>query len=245
MVRGIDDEHAVEAIKQHVISCGHIFASGLEANHGGDAQGTGHDSGVRGLAADICGKSLREIPVQRGGLRGREIVSYENVRLGEVRKIMGAMAGEMFEHTAGHITNIGCAFAQVFIFYRAEGMRIFFGDLMKSISDVDLLGFDEALYLLQQRGIFQHQQVGIKDRRFGGTHAGLHFALNRRNLPSRFGQRVLEKLQFGGQLIGFQSLTGRPFALIVIHHHNPTADYAGRHTDTAKDSFASILCVTH
>ena len=118
-------------------------------------------------------------------------MSYENVWLGEVRKILGAMAGEMSEHTAGHITNIGCAFTQVFILHRADGVRIFFGDLMKGVSDVDLLSFDEAFYLLQRRGILQHQQVGIKDSRFGGTHAGLHFALNRRNLPARFGQRVL------------------------------------------------------
>ena len=37
----------------------------------------------------------------------------------------------------------------------------------------------------------------------------------------------------------------RAFAVIVVHHHNPAADYAGRHTDTAKDLFASILCATH
>ena len=106
---------------------------------------------MRGLAADIGSKSLREISVQRGGLRRRQVVSYENVWFGEVRKILGAMAGEMSEHTAGHITNIGCAFTQVFILHRAKGVRIFLGDLMKGVSDVDLLSFDEALYLFQQR----------------------------------------------------------------------------------------------
>ena len=201
MICGIDDEHAVEAIKQHVITGGHVFAGGLEADHGWDTQGASHDGGVRGLAADIGGKSLRKIPVQRGGLRGREVVSYKNVWLGEVRKILRAMAGEMSEHTAGHITNIGCAFAQVFILYRAEGMRVFLSDLVKGVSDIDLFGFDEALYLLQQRGILQHKQVGIKDRRFGCPHAGLHLDLNRRNLAARFGQRILQQLQLGGQLL--------------------------------------------
>ena len=153
LVRGIDDEHAIEAIKQHVITGGHVFAGGLKANHGRDTQGTSHNGGVRGLAADIGSKSLREISVQRGGLRRRQVVPYENVWLGEVRKILGAMASEMSEHTAGHITNIGCAFTQVFILHRAKGVRIFLGDLMKGVSDVDLFGFYETLYLLQQRGI--------------------------------------------------------------------------------------------
>ena len=146
------------------------------------------------------------------------------------------MAGEMSEHTVGHITNIGCAFAQVFILYRAEGMRVFLSDPVKGVSDIDLFGFDKALYSSSN---VESSSTSKWASKIADSAPPCRIALGFESPKpaARFASAFCSSSNSAGNA---QNLTDavRAFAVIVVHHHNPAAYYARRHTDTAKDLFA-------
>jgi hypothetical protein len=78
----------------------------------------------------------------------------------------GLQPQQVVEHARGNVTHIGRPFTQIIVVDRGQRRGITFGDGVEGIFG-DSLGFLEGAHdLVQQRAIFQHQQMRVKDTPF-------------------------------------------------------------------------------
>jgi hypothetical protein len=81
-----------------------------------------------------------------------------------VRKIVRfVLPSKIIENAFGNVAHIRRALAQVFVVDSAEGAGIFFSDLLEGVFGSDLLLKNDAADFLDERGIFQHEQMCIED----------------------------------------------------------------------------------
>jgi len=154
-----------------------------------------------GLAADVRGEAQHHAPVQLRRIAGRQIVADDDARLVEVAQFgLGLQPQQIVQDPPGHVAHIGGAFAQIVVFHRRQGGGIAFGDRVESVLGVDALLLNHADDLVQQRAVFQRQQVGVEDAALLGAHRRHDLALYLGNLGARLSQRRLQALDFPGQI---------------------------------------------
>ena len=73
-VIGIDNDQAAEAIDDHHVAGGHLVGDIFQPQDGGNSHGIGDDGRMAGLAAGFDGNGAHASFVQRGHLRGRQIM---------------------------------------------------------------------------------------------------------------------------------------------------------------------------
>ena len=201
LVGRIDDDDAVEPIEQRVLAGLQLLAGVLQAHHRRDAQRPRHDGGVRGLAADVRGKAEHVALVQLRGVGGRQVVADDDARLLEVAQIGFLLqAQQVVQHARGDVPHVGGALAQVIVLDGRQRRGVALGDGVEGVFGVDLLLLDHAHDLVDQRAVFEHQQVRVEDAAFLGAHAFADLALDFQDLVAGLDQRPFEAVDFFGQL---------------------------------------------
>ena len=179
-----------------VSSC---VAGVLQADHRRDAQRPRHDGGVRGLAADIGGKAEHVALVQLRGVGRRQVVADDDARLLEVAQVdLLVQAEQIVQHARGDVAHVGGAFAQVIVLDGRQRGGVALGDGVEGVFGVDLLLLDHAHDFVEQRAVFQHQQVRVEDAAFLGAHALADLALDFEDLVPGLDQRAFQPVDFLG-----------------------------------------------
>jgi len=202
LVGGVDDDDAVIAVQQGVLAVLEDLAEVLEADDGGDLHGTGHDRGVRGLAADVGGEpeDLDLVKLRGGG--GREVVADDDAGLAQGVEIRAMrLTLQIVQHPPGDVAHVGGAFAKIFILDGGQRGGVFLGDGVEGVLDVDLVLLDHARGLLDEDGVLEQEQVRVEDQTFLGAHAGVDLALDLQDVVPGLDERVLEAAQLGAELV--------------------------------------------
>ena len=103
---------------------------------------------------------------------------------------------QIVQHAAGEIAQVGGAFPEIFVLHRFQHGDIAVRGGVKGIVRIGFLLADDLDDLLDEHAVFEHQQVGVKDVRLGGTHRVGHAALHLGDLLAGAHQRVFEAFDF-------------------------------------------------
>ena len=240
LIGGVDDEDAVEAIEQRVIPVLQQFARVLQPDHCRDAKGARHDGRVGGAATDVRRESENILAIHLRGLRRSEIVRDDDAWLGELPQINGVgLAKKMPHHPCADIAHVRGAFAEIFILNLGERGTITLGDGVERVFCVDLFLFDHAHDFVNQRRIFQHEQVRVEDAGLTGAETLGELALNFLKLLACLDERVLESAYLAGDFCV------RDGALLdsvmrLIENEDLTFAHASGHRDAPEDRLTSV-----
>ena len=80
-------------------------------------------------------------------------------------------AQQIVQHARRHVPHVGGALSQVFVLDGGQGGGVAFGNRVEGMLRVNLLLLDNAQHLVQQRAVFEHQQMRIEDAAFLRAHA--------------------------------------------------------------------------
>ncbi len=101
---------------------------------------------------------------------------------------------EVVQHPRRNVAHVRRPLAEVFVLDRAERFGVLIRHLLKGELGRDFFLGDDAVDLVDQRRIFQHQQMGVEYAGVLGAHALIYLALNFENLPSGLHQGLLQTL---------------------------------------------------
>lgn len=96
-------------------------------------------------------------------------------------------------------SRMSAAFAEVFVGDGGEGGGVFFGDLVEGVFGGDLFPVDELRHLVDQRRVFEDEQVRVENAGVLRAHALTDLALDLENLVAGLGEGLLEPAQLPGQ----------------------------------------------
>ena len=223
------------------VLAGFQFAAGaFQAHHRRDAQGPRHDGGVGGLAADVGGKTKHDFPIQLRRDGRAQIVADDDARLLEFFEIHLLLAAhQIIQDAGGDVPHVGGALAQVIVLNGGERGGIFLGDDMEGVLGVDLFVLDVADDFIQQRAVFQHQQMGVKDAAFLGPHAGADLALDFKDFLPGLDQRLFEPVDFLRQFRIGQFALGYGRVRPAEHKDLPPAN--SRRNGNAPENFLALV----
>ena len=171
LIGRVEREHASVAIQQRVFTVLNGVEQGAESDHRRDAHLPGHDGGVAGLAAGLGGKAQHMLPIQQCGHAGGEIVGHQNAGLGELLEVVPlARAREVVQHPTGHVAQIRGPLAEVGVIHRSQNRDVLFKHVVEGGLGTTEFGADLPKDLVEQGGVFQHQQVRLKESGLGGSH---------------------------------------------------------------------------
>ena len=193
MIGWIEDELAIVAVEQGVFTGAKLPADVMQADHGGETQRAGHDGCVGRFTANVGGEAEHHFFVHRRGARGRQVVADEDARLGELAEVQPVLpAHEIVQDARGDIPHVGGAFSQIFVLQSAERGGVFFCDLLEGVFGGNLLVQDPSRDFLDERGVFEHEQVRVEDAGFSGAESLVDLALDFEDLLARLGQGLFE-----------------------------------------------------
>src|SRR3984893_19592892 len=96
----------------------------MQADPARNIERTGHDGGVRSATPQISGDAEDKFSIHRRGVRRREIMRDENVRLSQSQECFWRFALEIANDPASHVLNVESALAQVRIVDFAECLGV-------------------------------------------------------------------------------------------------------------------------
>ncbi len=119
---------------------------------------------MRGRAAVRDRQALDERAVQRRRVAGRDVARDDDAGLGQVAR--GGLAGQVAQHSAGHVVDVGRALAQVRVVQPAVGRgHRFRGSAPRRRSAAAAV--DRLARRADQRGVVEQHQVRVEDRGLG------------------------------------------------------------------------------
>ena len=116
------------------------------------------------------------------------------LEVAQVRLLIQAQ--QIVQHARRHVAHIGGTLPQVVVLDGRQGGGVALGDHVERVLGVNLLLLDDAHDLVNQRAVFEHEQVGVEDAAFLGAHACAHLALNLQNLMAGLDQGFLQAIDF-------------------------------------------------
>ena len=119
-----------------------------------------------------------------------------------------------------------------------------FGDRVEGVFRVDLLLLDHPHHLVEQRAVFEHQQMRVEDAAFLGAHAFAHLALHFQNLVPRLDQGLLQAIDLFGQVRVRQTAVAR-WSGGPAQHENLPAAYSGRNRYAPETLLSLVLGLWH
>ena len=241
----VDHQHAAMPVDQRIVPGLDAPAGVAESGHGRDAQLARHDGGVAGLATHVGGEAEDLRPVDHRGHARRDVVGDHHHRFAQPRQF--ALAGkpqQLVQHPAGHIAQIGRAFAEVFILRRIEGARVAVHHLVEGEFGIAMLVADQRLHLAEQGHVLENEEMRLKDARLMRAHGGRHAPLDLLDLMPGDNEGRLEPFQFR---------LGLPFAERVLgYFRGALADaqdarvgHSARERDAAEGAFPGWLSFRH
>ena len=121
----------------------------------------------------------------------------DDARLFQISQIdLGLKPEQVVKDTRRNVTHIGGALAQIIILDGGQRCRVTLGYCVECVLRVDFILLDDARYFIQQRAIFQHEQVRIENAAFLGAHGVAYLVLDLLNLATRFDDRLLQPINF-------------------------------------------------
>jgi len=191
---------------------------------------------VRGLAADIRGKAENELAIELRRVAGRQIVRQQNVRRQDTAMRQTLLAEKIVDHAPADIVNVHRALAQVGIINIGECLRIAVRDLLEDVFDIQLVALKRPQHFVDQRAIFDHQQVRVEDARVLRANGFGDPLLHIDDLPARLNQRRFETGNLPGDLALLDSAHRWILVLRPVHEDSPAGD-AGGNSDTLETTF--------
>ena len=119
-----------------------------------------------------------------------------------------------------------------------------FGDGVEGVFGVDLLLLDHPHHLVEQRAVFEHQQMRVEDAAFLGAHAFAHLALHLQNLVPGLDQRLLQTIDLFGQVL-VRHVQLRDARAGPAQHEDLPAAYSGRDRYAPETLFSLVLGLWH
>ena len=115
---------------------------------------------------------------------------------------------------------------------------------MKSVFSIDLLFLDDTRHFIEQRAIFQNQQMRVKNAAFLGAHFLTHLFLYFQNLLARLHECLLQTIDFFGQASLRNRLPGND-RVTWSQHEDFAPAHAARDRDAAEKLFSLGQCLWH
>ncbi len=154
---GIEHEQAVVTVEQHVAARfqprGHV----VQADDGRDVERTRHDRRVRRAATHVRAERLHELAVEHRGVRWRQVVGKQDVRIIDLRQRHGLPAGEVHHDAAGDIVHVQAPLAQVRVVHLFEQTGVAVGHLLEHGLDVAPVPLEGAQDLVDERPVLDHE----------------------------------------------------------------------------------------
>ena len=183
--------------------------------------------------------------VQLRRVRGRQVVADDDARLLEVAQVRFLLqAQQIVQHARRHVAHVGGALPQVIVLDGRQGGGVALGDGVEGVLGVDLLLLDDAHDLVDQRAVFEHEQVGVEDAAFLGAHAFADLALDLQDLVAGLDQGLLQAIDFLGQRGVGQLQLGDGRTGAAQHENLPTA-YSGRDRYAPEALLSTLLRLWH
>ena len=189
----MENEQAAVAVEQCVIAIRRLLRDIREADHGGNAHAAGHDGTVTGVTAAGAGKSEHPRAVHGRCLAGGDFLREENVRL--LRGHLRGITAQHAHHAARDVREVRDALAQVVVIHAAHGVHVAAHHLPECALGPLRIAPQEPVHAIEQRRVFQHQQVGIEDKGIVSSRLHRHAVAQDFQLPARLGNAGMEARQ--------------------------------------------------
>ena len=182
---------------------------------------------MRRLAAGVGGKTQDLVLVQLGGGGGREVMADDDARLLEMFQVhMCHPPQQIVKHTPGDITHVRGAFAKIIVLHRRQCGRVALRHRVEGEFDVHLLCLNHTDDFVQQRAVFQHEQMGVKNAAVRRFHFHADLVLNFQNFLAGLGERFFESVHLSRQFRVGQLMVRNGSVGFAKHKDFPLA-YAG------------------
>ncbi len=185
----VEHQQPVVAVEQHFRARFQPRADIVQPDDGRDAQRTRHDGGVRGPTAGVGGKSQHKFPVEQRGVRRRQTVREQDVRIVDFRERWRRLAHQVHQDAPGHVMHVQRTLPQVRVVHLFEQARVTSSHLLENRFDVAPVAFQRPQHLVDERAIFHDEQVRVENagvlRADGVGDPGLHLQDLRAGLQQR------------------------------------------------------------
>ena len=193
------------------------------------------------LLPNVGGKPENFALVELRRLGGRQVMADDNARLLEVAKIgFLFQAQQVVQDARRYVAHITGALSQILVFDGRQGGGVALGDGVEGVFGVDLLLPDNAHHLVEQGAIFQDEQMGVEDAAFLRPHADADLALDFENLLAGLHERLLQAVDFLGQL-GLSQLQLGNAGTGASQYEDLPAAYTGRDRNAPEAHFSLML----
>ena len=242
--RWINDHLAGKPIEQGHASAFELLSHVVQSHDRRNAEGARHNRGMGGAASEVRCDAEDAMPVHRRRVRGCEIVGDKNVRFTWKRHRFWRLSLQIANDAAHDILNVQGAFAQIRIVDFAQCLCVAAGDFLEDRFDLDQIGLKLAQDFVDQRSIFDHEQMGIENPRVFCPNGFRNPLLHLENLHSRLHESGFETRNFGANLRGVDFIAD-DFLKFVAHDLHNAASNSGRDPNTSEPRFAFFPVATH
>ena len=153
-------------------------------------------------------------------------------------------AEETVEHAPGHIAHVADALAQILVVHLRERAGVALGHRVEGVLGVDLLRLNDAHGLVNERRVFQHHQVRVKNAGLLGADACRELVLHRQDLFARVDEGLFQTVDFFGQL-GIGQFAPRNRVSHLVQHEDLAAANAGRNRYAPEGLLAFVQPLGH
>ena len=245
LLRGRDDDEAVESIEQHRLAGFQLLDRLAQPKHGRYLQRPREEGRMGGAAADLGDEAQHLCRIKLCCVGRGEIVGDHDARLGEVAHSGPLrLANEIAEDTLGDIANVGRTLAQVRVVHSTQCLGIFFRGGVKGILRRVMFITDLPADFLHEGGVLEHEQVSVENLGFLGTEFVAQSFLHSGELLASFRQRGLEPGLLSSLIVGLEAGLGRHDAA-AVQDHDTTLRHPLGNGNAAQHFFACFAPVWH
>ena len=104
------------------------------------------------------------------------------------------VAEQIVQHPRRHVMQVGGPFPQVFVLDARQCRRVALRHGVKGMLGVDLVLLDHPHHFVEQRAVFEHQQVRVENTPFLRSHPFADLSLDLENLMPRLDERSFQAI---------------------------------------------------
>lgn len=200
---------------------------------------------MRGLAADIGGKTEHHFFIQPRCGGGREVVGENDARLFEARDVhILVVTHEIVDDPGSDIAKVGDALAKIIIRERFERLGKSLGDGVKGPFCGDLVLGNHPRNAFEQGRIVEDEHVCFKDARVLRPHGVRDLLLEIVELLASGEEALLKSFELTGDIRfrDFLPFNTRPLG---VEKENLSDADPRSHSDAAKGNFSRGVALSH
>ena len=242
--RRIKNETAVVTIEQNILTGLEFLGCIVQSHRRRNLERARHDGGVRSATAEIDGETEDVFAIHRRRIRGRDVVRDEDVRLRHRQKRFRRFPLQIPNDAARHVLDIERAFAEIRIVDLAEGFGVMFRHFMENKFHVAKIGLEFAQYFVDQRPVFDDEQMRIENARVFRTDRFGDTLLHFENLRARLDERRFEPRDLVRDIAGLNPVPSNVVA-IVAHDQDFSPGNARRNSNAFEARLRSRVIFAH